>query len=62
MAGKISLDFEWLRNITPFSLYNPSEIANGDAEIFIPSLILLGIGFFTFSTAVVVFKRRNLPL
>ncbi len=62
MAGKISLDFEWLRNITPFSLYNPSEIASGDAEIFIPSIILFGLGFFTYSAAVVVFKRRNLPL
>lgn len=62
MAGKISLNFEWLRNLTPFSLYNPSEIASGDAEIFIPSIILFGIGFFTYSAAVVVFKRRNLPL
>lgn len=62
MAGKISPDLDWLRNITPFSLYNPSEIASGDAEIFIPSLILFGIGFLTYSAAVVVFKHRNLPL
>ena len=62
MAGKISLNFEWVRNLTPFSLYNPSEIANGDAELFIPSIILFGIGFFTYSAAVVVFQRRNLPL
>lgn len=62
MAGKISSDFEWLRNITPFSLYNPSGIASGDSQIFIPSLILLGIGFFNYSAAVVVFKLRNLPL
>jgi len=62
MAGKISSELEWLRNITPFSLYNPSEIANGDAEIFLPSLILLGIGFFNYSAAVVAFKLRNLPL
>ena len=62
VAGKISVDLEWLRNITPFSLYNPSEIASGDAEIFIPSLILFVIGLFTYSLAVVVFKHRNLPL
>ncbi|WP_046173561.1 ABC transporter permease subunit [Domibacillus indicus] len=62
MAGKISPDFEWLRNITPFSLYNPSEIASGDAEIFVPSLILFGMGCFTYAAAVVVFKHRNLPL
>jgi ABC-2 type transport system permease protein len=62
MVGKISADLEWLRNITPFSLYNPSKIASGDAEIFIPSLILFGFGFLSFSAAVVVFKRRNLPI
>lgn len=62
MVGKISLDFEWVRNITPFSLYSPSEIASGDAEIFIPSLILFVIGIFTYSAAIVVFKHRNLPL
>lgn len=62
MVGKISPDLEWLRNITPFSLYNPSEIASGDAEIFLPSIILFGIGICTYSAAVAMFKRRNLPL
>ena len=62
ITGKISPDLEWLRNITPFSLYNPSEIASGTAEIFFPSLILFGIGSITYALAILVFKRRNLPL
>ncbi|MGM7680734.1 ABC transporter permease subunit [Cytobacillus sp. Hm23] len=62
MAGKISTDLDWLRNITLFSLYEPSQIAIGEGDVYSSSLILLSIGVIMFILAVYVFKRRNLPL
>ncbi|MCF6136483.1 ABC transporter permease subunit [Pseudalkalibacillus berkeleyi] len=62
MAGKIVLDVDWLRNFSIFSLYEPGKIASGDANLWFSTLILTSIGVVSFLLAVLVFKRRNLPL
>ncbi|WP_102336046.1 ABC transporter permease subunit [Salimicrobium jeotgali] len=62
MIGKIVTDVDWLRNITPFSLYEPGKIAGGDAEVWTSSLILTGIGILAYTLAILLFRHRNLPL
>ncbi|RBW68773.1 ABC transporter permease subunit [Bacillus taeanensis] len=62
MIGKLTTDFEWLRNLTPFSLFEPSLISSGEANVLLSSLVLFGIGLVTYLGAGVVFKHRNLPL
>ncbi|GKU83055.1 ABC transporter permease subunit [Niallia sp. NCCP-28] len=62
LLGKISGKIEWLKNISIYTLYNPSEIVSGQADI-IQSFIILGIiGLAAFIMAVLVFKKRDLPL
>ncbi|APH05756.1 ABC transporter permease subunit [Bacillus weihaiensis] len=62
MIGKLSTEFEWIRKISLFSLYEPNKIAGGDLGIIGSSITLFLIGVLTFVGAVLVFKRRNLPL
>jgi ABC-2 type transport system permease protein len=62
LAGKMSVEVEWLRSMTVFSLFAPQEIAVGVAHILTPSLILFGIGTLLFSIAAFVFVKRDLPL
>lgn len=62
MVGKIVIDIDWIRNFTLFSLYEPGKIASHDTNILMPSLILLGIGLVTCVVAVLIFRKRNLPL
>src|SRR5699024_11225518 len=33
MVGKIVIELDWLRNISLFSLYEPGQIASGDANV-----------------------------
>ncbi|WP_226666340.1 ABC transporter permease subunit [Metabacillus litoralis] len=62
MIGKLSSELEWIRKITIFSLYEPSAISSGEANVFTSALILIGIGLVTYFAAIMIFKRRNLPI
>src|SRR5699024_3032847 len=41
MVGKIVIELDWLRNISLFSLYEPGQIASGDANVLFSSLIFI---------------------
>lgn len=62
MLGKVVTDIDWIRHFTVFSLYEPGKITSGDSDVFLSSSILLGIGIGTCILAVLIFKKRNLPL
>lgn len=62
MMGKIVTDIDWIRNFTPFSLYEPGKIASSDADVWTSSIILAAIGIVTCIAAVLIFRKRNLPL
>lgn len=62
LAGKMSEKVEWLRNTTVYSLYKPQEIATGSIEILGTSLILFSLGNVLFTSAIIVFQKRDLPL
>lgn len=62
MISNLSPDLEWLNYFTVLTLFQPSEIAEGTAEI-LPGAIGLGIvGLLLYSTAAYTFMRRDLPL
>lgn len=62
MMGKIVTDIDWIRHFTPFSLYEPGKIASGDADVLMSSMMLTAIGVVTYVIALLIFRKRNLPL
>ncbi|MDA7026406.1 ABC transporter permease subunit [Bacillus sp. CLL-7-23] len=62
LIGKLSDKTEWLRNLSLFSLFRPSEIVTGNAEITGVFFSLLAIGLVTFAIGIIIFKKRDLPL
>jgi ABC-2 type transport system permease protein len=61
LLGKISEKIDWMRNISIFSLYQPGEIVNGK-DMVASSIILSIIGYISFGLAIVLFRKRDLPL
>ncbi|WP_127586496.1 ABC transporter permease subunit [Paenibacillus koleovorans] len=62
LLGKLSEKIGWMRHVSLFSLYRPGEIINGDADMVATSLLLALIGGVSFALAVILFRRRDLPL
>lgn len=62
LLGKISDKIDWLRNLTIYSFYNPSDIVSGNTDLVQSSIILGLIGIVAIGTGIVIFKKRNLPL
>lgn len=62
LLGKFSEKIDWMRNISIFSLYKPGEIVNGTVNMSASSIILSVIGLVSFGLAIVVFRKRDLPL
>jgi len=62
MIGKISDKIEWLRNLTIYSLFRPSEIVSGDADLTFAWTLLALIGLVTIILGITIFKKRDLPL
>lgn len=62
LLGKLSEKIEWLRNLSIFSLFKPSEIVNGNTDFAQISFILLIIGIVFFGISIQLFRKRDLPL
>src|SRR5690625_4608391 len=62
MVGKIVIELDWLRNISLFSLYEPGQIASGDANVLFSSLLFIAISVTGYTLAITIFNKRNLPL
>ncbi|WNR43272.1 ABC transporter permease subunit [Paenibacillus roseipurpureus] len=60
--GKLSDSIHWLRNLSYFSLYDPSGVIEGKASLSFPWLMLAAIGIVTYAAAIVLFRKRDLPL
>lgn len=60
--GKMSTDLEWLRSLSIFSLFDTIEISKGNIEPWIHYGGLLGLSLLLFTCAVIVFKKRDLPV
>jgi ABC-2 type transport system permease protein len=62
IVGKISEKVDWLKNFTIFTLYKPGDIVNGKANLTLDCIILFLIGIVAFVIAILIFKKRDLPL
>jgi ABC-2 type transport system permease protein len=62
LLGKLSDKIDWMRNISIFSLYRPGEIVHGNVDLVVPSIILSVIGLVSFGLAIILFRKRDLPL
>ena len=62
MVGKLSEKLEWMRNISLFTLFRPKEIAEGTYNIWPVSIGLIAGALCIFIVAIVLFKKRDLPL
>lgn len=62
MVGKLSDKLEWMRNISLFTLFRPKEIAEGTYNIWPVSIGLTAGALCIFIVAIIVFKKRDLPL
>ncbi|WP_027091788.1 ABC transporter permease subunit [Cohnella thermotolerans] len=62
LLGKISDKIEWLRCVSAFALFRPSELAGGGGDPAVASAVLLLIGLAGFAAGIAAFRRRDLPL
>ncbi|WP_256757893.1 ABC transporter permease subunit [Cohnella sp. WQ 127256] len=62
LLGKFSEKIEWIRKLSIFSLYQPGEIVNGNVDFATPSSILSIVGIVSFGLAILLFRKRDLPL
>ncbi|MED1203851.1 ABC transporter permease subunit [Heyndrickxia acidicola] len=62
LAAKLSDRLSWIKSLTIFTCFHPSDIARGGVNIW-PSAIGLAIaGVLLYSIALYIFKKRDLPL
>lgn len=62
IIGKISDKIDWLRDFTIFTLYKPSDIVTGKADLTQDCMILFSIGIIAFIISILTFRKRDLPL
>lgn len=62
LLGKFSDKLDWVRRASLFSLYEPSEIVKGNADLTISVVVLAAVGLVSFGLAVWLFRKRDLPL
>lgn len=62
MIGKLSEDLGWVRDLSIFSLFRPTEIAMGTYDV-LPTALGLGLATLVLlAAAVQIFRKRDLPL
>jgi len=61
MLGQLGGDLEIFRSFTLMTLFDANAMLSSNYNSF-PLFILLGIGLAGYALAIVIFKRRNLPL
>lgn len=62
LLGKLGDGIAWMRDLSIFSLYRPGDIVGGEAFPAVGFTLLAAIGLAAFGAAVLVFRRRDLPL
>ncbi|MBK4742214.1 ABC transporter permease subunit [Bacillus cereus] len=62
MVRKLSDKLEWMKNLSLFTLFRPKEIAEGSYNIWPVSIGLTAVALCIFIVAIVVFRKRDLPL
>ncbi len=59
---RMSKELDWLQYFTPFAAFEPSEIARGVFSVLPVSIGLSVSGLLLYGLAIIIFKKRDLPL
>ncbi len=62
LVSKMSDKLSGLKYATPFTTYNPTNISTGTADLALPAAGLMVGGIILYIIAIIVFKKRDLPL
>ncbi|MGB4588623.1 MAG: ABC transporter permease subunit [Clostridiaceae bacterium] len=62
MLGNVGDKLSFLKNFTLFSLFNPQKILEGSASVPISFAVLFIIAVVLFTTGIVVFNKKDLPI
>ncbi len=62
MAGKLSNNLAWMKNISLFTAFDTQSIFHGDVSIVRLSIGLAAAALIIFICAILVFRERDLPL
>lgn len=62
MVGRLSEKLEWMSDVSLFTLFRPEEIVEGTYNIWPASVVLLCGAVIMFTAAIVLFKKRDLPV
>ena len=60
--ARMGQDLEWMQYLTPFTVFNPTEIAKGAISVLPISIGLSVAGLLLYGLAVTIFRKRDLPL
>lgn len=62
LLGKLADKISWILHYTVFSAFQPEKISSGHADLFWPILGLAIAGMILFGLAVLIFKKKDLPI
>lgn len=62
MLSRVGDKFDWLKYLTPLTLYDTSGLIAGDSTAWLWSILLLVFGLLLFGAGILVFCRRDLPV
>lgn len=62
MLSQVGDKMEFLKYMTPLTLFQPEKLLNQNSEAIIYILILYGLGFIMFIIGILIFKRKDLSL
>lgn len=62
MLSQVGDKMEFLKYVTPLTLFQPDKLLHQNSEAIIYTLILYGLGFIMFVIGILIFKRKDLSL
>ena len=62
MLRNVGSNYNWLKYLTIYSLFNPHAIVTGEESVLAVSLFFAGIALILYSAGIYIFSRRNLYL
>lgn len=62
MMGQANDKVSWMAEISPYSLYSPTEIAQSGQLELLPTVVLAAAALFTYLLGIAAFRKKNLPV
>lgn len=62
MVARVGDKFDWLKHLTPLTLFDPKALAASDSQAILMTLPLYVAGLLLFIIGITVFQKKDLPL